>query len=191
MKRKYLVPSAAFGLIGLCASLSSCGTKPSIRIINADPIVMLTKGDQQVQVLTEGYEGDIEYRIEGAPYAIVNKYGFLTGEKAGTTTVVASIGEISDSVAVQVIDPNMDFGNWGMSAKKATCRVGDRVELSPYIETEEWRYLLGEMVPVLVSDPSIASFEGTTLVAKSPGEAVFAAKLLNLVSDFQSLTILG
>lgn len=189
MKKGILLPLA---LLGVCVSLSSCSERaPSVRILNPDLVSILLGGECNIQVETKGCAGKIEYRIQGIPYARVSDTGSLSAVKAGTTTVVASIGEAFDSVAVQVIDPSMDLGDWGMVPKKATCRVGDRVDLSPYIETQEWRYLCTEMVPVLVSDPSIASFEGTTLVAKSPGEAVFAAKLLNLVSDFQSLTILG
>ncbi len=185
MKRSIAKSLFSMAFLGICfASCARQEALPSLRILNAKPVAVLVDQSVLIQCLTENLEGDVQFRVENERYAEVDAFGLLSGKKAGTTRLFASSGSACDEAVVQVLDPNMRLGAWGMLPEKETCRVGDRIEVLPYIEAEEWRYLYEEMEPFLFDDV-FACLEGRTLIAKAPGTA-----LLNQASDYQRLTIL-
>ncbi len=197
MRKKIILPFAFYALTGLCLSLASCSKpaerKPSITIVNGDLITVPVGQRVHIQYRIENFEV-IPYitvnMIQGAPGVIMDEAGWITGRYPCIANIRISSADVFDTAIVQVIDPKMDLGNWGFRASDRTYYVGDRIRLFAEIYNPEWRYLIEYMEPMLFCDPSIVSLESLTIVAKAPGEVIFAAKLLNLVSEIQAFTIL-
>lgn len=193
MRKKIWVASAFFALTGLCASLASCSEpaekKPSIRIVNGDLIKVAVKQKVKVQCWTENLAEPIRYEMRGF-VSFVDDDGWILGFKAGIGSIRVFSGDVWDDATVYVLDPDMELMGWGVFADNSVYRVGDRIRLHPYIEEIRWRYMYEYIEPILLSDPSIASLEGMTLVAKAPGEAVVRGKLMDDVSIPCTVTIL-
>lgn len=196
MRKKIILPFAFYALTGLCLSLASCSKpaerKPSITIVNGDLITVAVGQKVKLQYWAENVEGPIYHSFYCSSQAVFIEDYWIVGRKAGVAELVVYSEDAWDFATIHVLDQNMSpyAEGWGLFALRKVCRVGERIPLIPIIGEVRWRYLTEYIEPILFSDPSVASLEYRTLVAKAPGEVRFAGKLWGHVSDIQTLTVL-
>lgn len=192
MNRRILFP---LPILGMCLGVSSCAAKPapSLRIVNPGPMFVLVEQSSWLRCYTENLEGKIQFEVENPEYVEVTPRGCCVGLKCGSTKVTAFVGEVSDSIEVHVLDPKVEPQSFGFYPKNGIYEghVGDRLEFKPYVYDVPYFYLREYIVPILLTDPSIAHFEGNILVAEKPGEVWYCSQLLNWVSQPLCFTILN
>lgn len=181
-------------ILGVCFAASSCESAPEplLRIVNPGPMSVVLGQGNHIYCQVENLKGKVKFAVERPEYLNVSRTGGCWGLKCGPTKVTASLNGYSDSIEVYVLDPNVSQHGFGFCLPDGVDAIhaGDRIELRPVMQDYPYLYLKEYITPMLLSDPSIAYFEGNVLIAKKPGEVCYVSQLLNWTSKPVYLTVL-
>ena len=87
-------------------STSSSSSVPSgsLAITNGESITLAVDETAQLEVELVGISGTVTYESNFPAIAKVDERGLITAQRVGTTQIIASIGGLSDSIDVTVVE---------------------------------------------------------------------------------------
>lgn len=90
-------------------STSSSSSVPSgsLAITNGESITLAVDETAQLEVELVGISGTITYESNFPAIVKVDNQGLITPQRVGTTQIIASIGGLSDSIEVTVVEKSI------------------------------------------------------------------------------------
>ena len=167
-------------------STSSSSSVPSgsLTITNGESITLAVDETAQLEVELVGISGTITYESNFPAIVKVDNQGLITAQRVGTTQIIASIGGLSDSIEVTVVE-KVSVESIQLSINPAKIRVGEQANLIATITPQQNITLNYE----ITKGSELISISGNQVTALSSGEVTIIAKYNEVVSNEVQLYI--
>lgn len=167
-------------------STSSSSSVPSgsLAITNGESITLAVDETAQLEVELVGISGTITYESNFPAIAKVDERGLITAQRVGTTQIIASIGGLSDSIEVTVIEKVM-VNSIQLSISHSKIRVGETTTLIATITPQQNITLNYEAT----KGNEFVSISGNQVTALASGEVTLIAKYGDVISNEVQLSI--
>lgn len=166
------------------SSSSSSVPSGSLTITNGESITLAVDETTQLEVDLVGISGTITYESNFPAIVKVDNQGLITAQRVGTTQIIASIGGLSDSIEVTVVE-KISVESIQLSINPAKIQIGEKASLIAVVTPQQNISLNYEAT----KGSELISISGNQVTALSSGEVTIIAKYNEVVSNEVQLSI--
>lgn len=179
-----LIFSLVFGTVSCQGGgQSSSEVDDRVQFREDDPFIIGLNETRQLEYEIHDISGTPAFTSDDESIVSVDSAGNVTGNRYGATDIYIEVAGVTDSIRVYVYDddgPEISF--MVALVDEETIHVGQKIPVEASIWDVDSKYMQGACTIEMVTSDKIAEYKDGVLTAKSVGEVVLYARLLDRVS---------